>query len=194
MESVCIFCGSRAGERPIYTQAARSLGSAIARRGLRLVYGGGRAGLMGEVADAVLAAGGEVIGVLPDFLVAREIAHRRLSALRIVGSMHERKAAMAEIADGFITLPGGYGTMDEFFEMLTWSQLDLHCKPHGLLNVDGYYDPLLQLFDRFVEDGFISPSLRALVLEAQEADHLLDLLAAHQPRAVSQGSASLERV
>lgn len=194
MESVCIFCGSRAGERPVYAHAARRLGAAIAGRDLRLVYGGGGAGLMGAVADAALARGGTVIGVRPDFLVARESVHAGLSDLRVVGSMHERKAVMASLADAFVTLPGGYGTMDECFEMLTWSQLDLHRKPHGLLNVDGYYDPLLQLFDRFARDGFISPALRSFVLDARDPERLLDLLAAHQPRRVEQRSAPLERV
>jgi uncharacterized protein (TIGR00730 family) len=194
MESVCIFCGSRSGERRIYELAARGLGEAIARRGLRLVYGGGKTGLMGVIADAALACGGEVIGVMPDFLLVKEIAHTRLSSLRIVGSMHERKMVMAEVADAFITLPGGYGTMDEFFEMLTWSQLGLHRKPHGLLNADGYYDPLIQLFERFEREGFIDPALRSLVLEARNPAHLLDLLAARQSRVAEQWRAPLERV
>ena len=178
MRSVCVFCGSSAGLRPAYQEAARDMGTALARRGLRLVYGGGRVGLMGAVADAALAAGGEVVGVMPDFLVAREVAHTRLTQLVEVGSMHERKARMAELADAFIALPGGYGTLEEFCEVLTWAQLGLHQKPHGLLNVAEYFTPLLGFFDHAVREQFISQPLRGLVLQADEPESLLDLLSA----------------
>ena len=180
MKRVCVFCGSNVGARPVYADAARAVGGALARRGCGLVYGGGCIGLMGIVADAVLAHGGEVIGVIPEALVAKELAHRGLTELRVVGSMHERKASMADLADAFIALPGGYGSFEEFCEMLTWAQLGLHRKPCGLLNVDGYYDSLLALFDRAVTERFVRPVHRALVLEDRDPDRLLDRLAAYQ--------------
>lgn len=186
MKRVCVFCGSNAGLRPVYREAAQAMGAALARRNLGLVYGGGKVGLMGAVADAALAAGGEAIGVIPDFLEAKEVGHRGLTELRVVSSMHERKAMMAELSDGFIALPGGYGTLEEFGEILTWAQLDLHHKPIGLLNVAGYYDALLRLFDHAVDEQFLSPSLRALVLEESNPARLLDALAAHEPRAVAK--------
>lgn len=186
MKSICIFCGSSTGNRPIYKEAARAMGEAIARRGLSLVYGGGNLGLMGTIADAALAAGGEVIGVIPKFLVDKEIAHNGLTQLHVVDSMHDRKALMAELADAFIALPGGYGTLEEFCEILTWAQLGLHQKPQGLLNVEGYYDPLLQLFDRAVTEEFLKPELRSLVLEASSPEDLLDLLANYQPITVEK--------
>ncbi len=169
------------GLRPTYREAAEKVGKTIANRGLRLVYGGGNIGLMGIVADAALAAGGEVIGVIPEFLVTKEIAHNGLTQLHIVDSMHERKTKMADLADGFIALPGGYGTLEEFCEILTWAQLQLHQKPCGLLNVEGYFDPLLKLFDQAVTERFIKPVTRSLVLEAAELEQLLDLFATYQP-------------
>jgi len=193
MKRVCVFCGSSIGSRPVYREAAQALGAALARRNLGLVYGGGKVGLMGVVADAALAAGGEVIGVIPDFLEAKEVGHRGLTELRVVGSMHERKAMMAALSDGFIALPGGYGTLEEFGEILTWAQLDLHHKPIGLLDVAGYYDPLLRLFDHAVAEGFLSPALRALVLEESDPARLLDALAAHEPRAVAKWAGRDER-
>jgi uncharacterized protein (TIGR00730 family) len=193
MKRVCVFCGSSIGSRPAYREAAQTMGAALARRNLGLVYGGGKVGLMGAVADAVLAAGGEVIGVIPDFLEAKEVGHRGLTELRVVGSMHERKAMMAALSDGFIALPGGYGTLEEFGEILTWAQLDLHHKPIGLLDVAGYYDPLLRLFDHAVGEGFLSPVLRALVLEESDPARLLDVLAAHEPRAVGKWAGWDER-
>ncbi|MDV2992711.1 MAG: putative cytokinin riboside 5'-monophosphate phosphoribohydrolase [Chroococcidiopsis sp. SAG 2025] len=186
MESICIFCGSSTGNRSIYQEAAQAMGEAIARRGLSLVYGGGNVGLMGMVADAALAAGGEVIGVIPKFLVDKEIAHNGLTQLHVVDSMHDRKALMTELADAFIALPGGYGTLEEFCEILTWAQLGLHQKPQGLLNVEGYYDPLLQLFDRAVTEGFLKSELRALVLESSVPEDLLNLLASYQPITVEK--------
>jgi uncharacterized protein (TIGR00730 family) len=157
------------------------MGEAIVRRGLGLVYGGGCVGLMGTVADAALAAGGEVIGVIPEALVAKEVAHAGLTELRVVGSMHERKALMAELSDGFMALPGGFGTLEEFFEVLTWAQLGLHPKPCGLLNVEGYYDPLLALLDHAITEQFLRPAHRALVIEEREPERLLDRLAAYRP-------------
>lgn len=174
------------GVRPAYQLAARSLGETLARRGLGLVYGGSNVGLMGVVADATLAAGGQVIGVIPEFLVAKEIAHTGLTQLHVVNSMHDRKTLMAELSDAFVALPGGYGTLEEFCEILTWGQLGLHQKPQGLLNVEGYYNPLLRLFDQAVTEQFLKPALRSMVLEASEAEHLLDLMANYQPQIVDK--------
>lgn len=186
MNYICVFCGSSFGAKPAYQQAAQTMGAALARRGLGLVYGGGRVGLMGTVADAVLAAGGEVIGVIPEFMAEKEIAHRGLSQLHVVGSMHERKAMMAALSDGFIALPGGYGTLEEFCEILTWTQLGLHQKPHGLLNVEGYYDHLIQLFDHAVAEEFVKPRHRSIVLTAVEPDQLLDQFASFKPEKVDK--------
>jgi uncharacterized protein (TIGR00730 family) len=176
------------GLRPVYKQAADAMGRVLVIRELSLVYGGAKVGLMGAIADAVLAAGGEAIGVVPEFLVAKEIAHPNLTSLHVVSSMHERKALMAEIADAFVALPGGYGTLEEFCEILTWAQLGLHQKPQGLLNVEGYYDPLLKLFDQAVTEDFVKPSLRNFVLEAAEPEALLDLLVSYQPQKVDKWS------
>ena len=180
MRRVCVFCGSSKGARPEYTEAARQMGAALARQGIGLVYGGGRVGLMGTLADAVLAAGGEVIGVIPEALMAWEVGHQGLADLRVVGSMHERKALMAELSDAFIALPGGYGTLEEFCEVLTWGQLGLHRKPCGLLNVEGYYDPLLALLDHALAERFLQPAHRSLVLEERDPERLLQLLAGYQ--------------
>jgi uncharacterized protein (TIGR00730 family) len=184
MTRICVFCGSSVGNRPAYRQAAVDLAQALARRGLGLVYGGARVGLMGVLADAMLQHSSAVIGVIPQALLDREIAHAGLTDLRVVGSMHERKALMVELADGFIALPGGYGTLDEFCEVLTWAQLGLHRKPCGLLDVDGYFDPLLGLFDDAVSTGFLRPENRALVLQATDPEALLDLLASYKPVSV----------
>lgn len=186
MRSICVFCGSSLGARPIYQQAAVTLGQVLVQRGLRLVYGGGNVGLMGVVADAVLAAGGEVIGVIPEFLAAKEIAHPHLTQLHVVPSMHDRKAMMAELADGFIALPGGFGTFEEFCEILTWAQLGLHQKPQGLLNIDGFYDPLLTLFNQAVEDKFIRQDLRQLVLEDSDPNSLLNQFVHYQAPTVEK--------
>jgi uncharacterized protein (TIGR00730 family) len=174
VKSICVFCGSRSGEDPAYEAAARSLGETLARTGITLVYGGGHVGLMGVVADAALASGGEAIGVIPRSLVEREIAHKGLTDLRVVGSMHERKALMSELSEGFIALPGGTGTLEEFFEVLTWAQLGEHRKPCGLLNVAGYYDPLLAVFDHMVNRGFLSETNRSIVLVETEPKALLE--------------------
>jgi uncharacterized protein (TIGR00730 family) len=166
------------GTDPAVIELTAALGRAIAGRGLRLVFGGGRVGLMGVIADAALAAGGEVVGVMPHSLVDREIAHTGLTELRITQSMHERKAVMDELADGFIALPGGFGTLDELAEIVTWSLLGYHEKPVGLLDVNGYYDPLRAFFDRAVAAGFVRPDQRRIVLEAASPEEMLDLMAA----------------
>ncbi len=176
MRRLCVFCGSSAGGRPEYTEAARQFGGFMAQHGLGLVYGGGHVGLMGVLADAVLQGGGEVIGVIPQALVDRELAHAGLSELRVVGSMHQRKALMADLADGFAALPGGYGTGDELFEILTWAQLGLHTRPIGLLNTAGYFDALLAWLDRMVAEQFLRPEHRRLLLTAENSEALLNLL------------------
>lgn len=180
MQRICVFCGSNYGVNPAYAEAAREVGRALVRRGIGLVYGGGRIGLMGEVANAALAAGGEVIGVIPEALFAKELGHEGLSELRVVASMHERKGTMADLSDGFITLPGGFGTMEEFFEVLTWGQLGLHRKPCGLLNVDGYYDTLLALFDSFVGERFARPEHRSFIIDESDPERLLERLESYQ--------------
>lgn len=181
MKSICVFCGSSSGNHPAYTEAARSLGETLARAGITLVYGGGHVGLMGVVADATLGAGGEAIGVIPRSLVEREISHNGLTDLHVVGSMHERKAMMSELSEGFIALPGGTGTMEEFFEVLTWAQLGEHGKPCGLLNVAGYYDPLLNFFDRMVQERFLSDTNRSIVLVDTEPTALLGRFEEYKP-------------
>jgi uncharacterized protein (TIGR00730 family) len=182
MKRVCVFCGSSTGADPAFADAARELGEVLARHRLGLVYGGGNIGLMGILADAVLARGGEVVGVIPQALVDKELAHQGLTELRIVRSMHERKAAMADLADAFIALPGGYGTLEEFCEILTWAQLGLHRKPCGLLNVGGFYAPFLDQIDRAVRNRFIREQHRAaLFVEADPEALVRRLLAAHPP-------------
>ena len=176
MRRVCVFCGSSHGLRPAYADAARVLGRALVDRGLGLVYGGGNVGLMGVIADEVLAAGGEVIGVIPHALMAREIGHTGLTEMHVVDSMHERKALMADRADAFVALPGGVGTFEELFEAITWTQLGLHAKPCGLLNVDGFYDDLLRFLDHAWAEGFIKPETRAIVTSSADPVDLLDRL------------------
>lgn len=171
---VCVFCGSSPGSDPAFAAAAVELGHVLAERNVGLVYGGASVGLMGRLADAALAAGGEVIGVIPRALVDLEVAHRGLADLRVVGSMHERKALMAELADAFIALPGGLGTLDELFEILTWAQLGLHHKPIGLLDVGGYFNPLLAFLDGAVRARFVAPEHRAMLLRAADPLTLLD--------------------
>lgn len=181
MESLCVFCGSAPGRRPVYVEAAAKLGREMARRKIQLVYGGGKVGMMGAVADAVLQAGGEVVGVIPGALVERELAHHGVTDLIIVESMHQRKATMAERSDGFLALPGGYGTLEELFEVITWVQLGFHAKPCGLLNVDGFFDPLLQMLDRTVEEEFLSAMNRQQLLTSTDEQEILDRLAAAHP-------------
>jgi uncharacterized protein (TIGR00730 family) len=173
---LCVFCGSSSGLRPAYLEAATAVGTLLAQRGIGLVYGGGKAGLMGALADACLTHGGEAIGVMPRALVENEIAHLSLTALRVVASMHERKALMADLSDAFLALPGGFGTWDEFCEVLTWSQLGIQRKPCALLNVECYYDSLLAMADRAVEDGFVRPAHRRLILADTDPERLLDRL------------------
>ena len=177
VKSVCVFTGSSAGVRPEYREAARDLGRLLAERGIGLVYGGARVGLMGAVADAALEAGGSVIGVIPEALVAREIAHTGLTELRVVSSMHQRKALMADLSDAFVALPGGWGTLEEFFEVLTWTLLGFHSKPCALLNVGGYFDGLLAFVEHAADEGFVRQKPRELVLVADEPVALLERLA-----------------
>jgi uncharacterized protein (TIGR00730 family) len=184
--NLCIFCGSAVGSRASYTEAAQRLGALMVKRGIGLVYGGGNIGLMGVIADAVMAAGGSVTGVMPRNLLAREIGHAGITELRVVDTMHQRKALMADLSSGFIALPGGYGTFDEFFEVVTWTQLGLHRKGCGLLNLDGYYDPFIAMLDRAVADGFIKPENRALVLDDVSPERLLDRVLAFSPPVTEQ--------
>mgnify|MGYP003441051735 FL=1 len=183
--SLCVYCGSRAGDNAAYEAAARAVGTAIGRRGWRLVYGGGRAGLMGRVADAALAAGAPVLGVIPRSLMEREVGHRGLTELHVVETMHERKLMMAQHSDAFIALPGGLGTFEELFEVWTWRQLGYHDKPVGLLNVDGYYDALLDFMRQTVARGFVSDAQNALLQVHTQADDLLDSIARLTPLATA---------
>ena len=181
MKRICVFCGSSAGSQPGYRACAEQLGVELTRRKIALVYGGGNVGLMGAIADSVLEAGGEALGVIPEHLVTREIGHNRLTKLHIVRSMHERKALMSDLSDAFIALPGGFGTLEEFLEVLTWSQLGLHAKPCGIVNVLGYYTPLLAMLDHAVEERFLKPQNRALVLARDTPAELLKALEDWRP-------------
>lgn len=180
MRRICVFCGANAGARPVFREAAATLGRVLAERGLGLVYGGASIGLMGTMADAARAAGGEVIGVIPQALMAREIAHPHLADLRVVGSMHERKALMADLADGFIALPGGIGTLEEFFEVWTWAHLGLHTKPCALLNIAGFYSKLEAFIDQVDDDGFLREGVREMVLVDDDANRLIDAMQAYR--------------
>lgn len=182
MKSITVFCGSNSGIRAEYADAAKNLARLLVERKIRLVYGGGNVGLMGIIADEVMKQGGKVIGIIPDSLDKREVGHRGITELRVVNSMHERKAAMAELADGFIAMPGGIGTFEEFFEILTWAQLGFHDKPCGILNVADYYDGLLALCDNAVTEGFLRPAHRQLILADSDAVNLLDKMTAFQPK------------
>ena len=181
MDSVCVFCGSRDGNDPAYVAAARETGRAIARRGWKLVYGGGHVGVMGALADAALAEGGEVIGVMPRALLTREIAHPEITRIHLVTSMHRRKALMASLSDGFLTLPGGYGTLEEFFETLTWAQLGLHIKPCALLDVAGFWDHLLAMVNTQIAEGFVPEEHLRLILSGSDPDEILDRMASYIP-------------
>lgn len=192
MKSVCVFSGSNSGLRAEYEAAAQSLGRTLAERGITVVYGGARVGLMGAMADAALAAGGRVVGVMPEALVAKEVAHHGLTELRVVKSMHERKAAMNDLSGGFVALPGGWGTLEEFFEVLTWAQLGLHRKPCGLLNVQGYFDPLLAFLDHTIAEGFVRPEQRAMVQVGENPAVLLDAFARYEPPVVQKWIARSE--
>ncbi len=180
MSRICVFSGSRFGRRPQYRRAAEELGAALVERGLGLVFGGGSVGLMGVIADAVLRAGGEAIGVIPRALADRELAHMGLSELHVVASMHERKALMADLSSAFVALPGGIGTLEETFEVWTWSYLGIHAKPLGLLDVDGFYGGLLAFVDSLVEEQFVPPASRALLLADADPARLVDRLVAAQ--------------
>lgn len=183
MKRVGVYCGSRDGAKPAYREAAIALGKALAKNNLGLVYGGAQAGLMGAVADGVLDGQQEVIGVLPHGLARAEFAHPRLTALHLVETMHERKAMMEKLSDAFVAMPGGFGTLDELFEILTWAQVGLHSKPIGLLNVEGYWDPLEAQIKRGFEEGFIPPGLATALVVEHSADALIERLLTHQPPA-----------
>lgn len=186
---VCVFCGSSFGARPVYAESARSLGRVLAERGIGLVYGGAQVGTMGELANAALQAGGEVVGIIPDHMVEQEIAHDGITELLVVGDMHERKAGMAARADAFIALPGGAGTMEELFEVWTWAQLGLHAKPLGLLDVAGYFAPLRGFLDHMVTEGFLRAEYRDMVLFEDDAGRLIDRIAEYEPPAAKWDTA-----
>jgi uncharacterized protein (TIGR00730 family) len=180
MKSVCVYCGSSPGKSPIHREAARALGHEMVARGLDLVYGGASVGVMGAVADAVLERGGSVTGVIPYSLSSKEVAHSGLDELIVVGSMHERKASMAELADAFVALPGGWGTCEEIFEMLTWAQLGFHEKPCGLLNAAAYYDPLFAFLEHAIDEGFVREQYRPMMIMEEDPARLLDRFEAYQ--------------
>jgi uncharacterized protein (TIGR00730 family) len=186
MRSLCVYCGSNPGTRPEYSAAAAALGTLLAREGITLVFGGGKVGLMGVVADAALAADGRIIGVIPELLMRKEVAHPGLDDLRVVGSMHERKLAMAELADGFVALPGGIGTAEELFEAFTWLQLGIHLKPCAILDVAGYFEGLLLQLDRMVEDRFLRPAQRAQLLVDTDPARLVARMRTLQPRVIDK--------
>lgn len=181
MKSITVYCGANHGNNPNYTKSAQQLGKLLATNNIRLVYGGGHVGLMGVIADAVLENGGEVIGVIPQFLVDKELAHPKATEMIVTQNMHERKAKMLELADGFIAMPGGFGTMEEYFEALCWGQLDLHKHPIGLLNVDGFYDHLLQFFEHMSEKGLLRKANKAMVLSDQDPTKLLEKMNQYTP-------------
>ena len=181
MNRLAIYCGSATPADPLYIDTARAVGSALAQRGIGVVYGGGRLGLMGAVADAALAAGGEVIGVIPEALVGSEVAHRGCTELHVVPGMHERKRMFTDLADGFVTLPGGVGTMDELWEAISWAQLGYHEKPVGLLNVGGFYDGLIEFNAKMIETGFIREAHKGIMIVRDELDALVDAMAAYVP-------------
>ncbi len=193
MKQICVFCGSSPGAGTEYLRAAQELGGTLARRGITLVYGGARVGLMGQAARAAIQAGGQVIGVIPKSLVDMEVAETGITTLHVVGSMHERKALMAEISDGFIALPGGIGTIEEFFEILTWGQLGFHHKPCGLLNIQGYFDHLLAFLDGMVEQEFIDTDHRKMVLNDTTVDGLLERFDRYTPPKFSKAAWVLEK-
>ena len=193
LKRLCVFCGSSAGNDPVYREIATRFGELMVQSGQELVYGGGSVGLMGTIADAVLNAGGRVTGVIPQFLATRELLHEGVTDLRITTGMHERKALMAELSDAFVALPGGLGTYEELFEVMTWAQLGLHCKPIGLLNISGYFDPLVQLVDRAISTGFCRDEHRRLFIVDEQPERLLERLALHQPPTVGKWIHSREQ-
>lgn len=186
LQTLCVYCGSNSGRQPVYLEQAQAFGRELARRGIGLVYGGASVGIMGAVADAVLAEGGRAVGIIPEALVRKELAHRNLTELQVVPSMHVRKTRMAELADGFVALPGGAGTLEEIFETWTWAQLGMHQKPCGLLNVAGYYDQLAGFLDHTVQEAFMRPQHRAMLAVEADPAALIDRLAAYVPPTVSK--------
>ena len=186
LSSICVFCGSNAGANPAYLKAAEVVGRGLAQRGVQVIYGGATVGMMGALADAARGAGGEVIGVIPQSIFDREIGHTGLDDLRVVGSMHERKALMAELSDAFIALPGGIGTLEELFEVYTWAQLGIHAKPLGLLDVAGYFQPLVAFLDHAVQERFLRPEMRTLLAVSDDLDDLLAALEASEPVTVQK--------
>lgn len=184
--TVCVFCAASPGERPVYVEQARAMGRYLAESGRRVVFGGGRTGLMGALAEGALGAGGEIIGIMPKHLVDREVAHTGLTELHVVHSMHERKALLAELSDGFLAMPGGLGTMEELFEIWTWGQLGLHRKPYGLLEVNGFYAPLLAFLDRAVDEGFIGQASRDLLVVDTDPAALIARMEAVEPPALAR--------
>lgn len=181
MKSICVYCGSNSGGKPVYAERARELGARLAREKLQLIYGGGNVGLMGKVADAVLENGGEVVGVIPEQLVQWEVAHKGVTRLEVVGNMHERKARMFDLADGFVALPGGFGTLDEMFEMLTWRQLGLGDKPCAFLDIDGFYAPLMTMLDRMVDQRFLHADQRRDLWHGEDLDALFAWMHGYVP-------------
>lgn len=186
IKRICVYCGSNSGAKKIYSEQAKELGSVLAREKIGLVYGGAGVGLMGAVADGILETGGKAIGVMPKFLVRKEVSHKKLTELKKVDSMHERKLVMAELADAFIALPGGLGTLEELFEILTWAQLGLHRKPCGLLNIDRYYDKLIEFLDHTVAERFLSSENRRTIIVENDIDVLLEKFAEYQPPKVEK--------
>lgn len=193
MKRICVFCGSNPGRLPAYRDAAVALGETLAARGIGLVYGGASVGLMAVVADTVLAAGGEAVGVIPQMLVEKELAHESLSELHVVDSMHTRKARMADLSDGFVALPGGVGTLEELFEIWTWAQLGSHAKPVGILDVDGFYGKLEAFLDHVVDEGFLRSGHRGMLLSSTEPGALLDAFAVYTPPVVHKWVEKAER-
>ncbi len=181
MKSICVFCGSNPGNDPAYLEAATSAGLYLAKNNIGLVFGGGRVGLMGRIADTVMENGGRVTGIIPRDLAEKEVAHENLTELHIVGSMHQRKAMMAKLSDGFIAMPGGFGTFEEICEVITWTQLGFQDKPCGILNMNGYYDPMIRLFDKAVSEGFIREMHRELVIVGEEIESLVEAMGRFKP-------------
>lgn len=181
MKYIAVFCGSSSGNSPEFVKQATLLGEKIAQKGLGVVYGGAHVGLMGAVADGVLSRGGKVIGVIPEFLKKKELEHKNISEIHVVETMHERKALMNKLSDAVIALPGGYGTLEELYEMLTWSQLALHKKPIGILNVDGYYDPLIEMSEKMIENGFLKDEYRKILIVEKNIEDLLDKMDKYVP-------------
>lgn len=194
IRSVCVYCGSASGSRPVYVEAAQALGRTLAESGLTLVYGGGHVGLMGRVADAALAAGGEVIGVIPELLMSKEVGHTGLTRLEVVPDMHRRKQRMADLCDAFIAMPGGAGTLEELFEVYTWAQLGYHRKPIGLLNVEGFYDPLLALLHHTAREGFLREAYIGMLLAEPDPGDLLDACRRYQPLTEDKWAGHRQRI